>query len=315
MTISPASGAELPLNSTITFTFNTPMDHPSVEAALVVKSADGKQTVAGKFTWKSDSVLDFTPSALTRGTDYVLTFKPGAKSASGLLLKGTDEYRARTVGDLLVTQILPGDGSKDIAANALITVIFNHPVVPLLPVEQQGTLPDPLTLSPSVQGTGTWTTTSIYQFKPTQPLHGGTRYTATLKAGLTDQSGATLTSDVSATFITLSPRVTNFYPADKDVNVARDPEISVSFSQPMDHAATEAAFSLTGPGGKKISGKFSWSDDSQGLTFKPDALLDYSGLYDAAIDSATARSSTQANLDSSAKASFTVIDPADDHGH
>jgi len=305
--LSPASGSDLPINSPLTFTFNTAMDRASVEAALSVKSSDGKQTVTGKSAWQSDTVLIFTPDQpLTRSTDYVLSFKLGAKSAAGLPLTGTDTYRLRTVGDLLVTQLIPADSAKDIAGNATITVIFNHPVVPLTPLEQQSTLPNPLSISPAITGKGEWINTSIYQFTPNSGLSGGTTYVVTVKAGLTDQTGAVLPDDVTARFSTLAPRVTSLNAQRDNVSgILRDAPINAEFSQPMDHASVEAAFALTGPGGKQITGKFNWPSDIY-FTFTPDVLLDYDGLYDVTI-AQNAKSVTGTTLQDKATQSFTVV--------
>lgn len=305
---NPAAGEELPPNGSITFTFNTAMDRASVEAALLIKSADGKQTVSGTFKWNSDTSVTFTPAKpLTRATEYIATFKPGAKSQGGIALKDIDTYRLRTVGALAVTQIIPATGTKDVDANAVITVIFNRPVVPVTPVEQMGILPNPVTITPAVKGQGTWVNTSIYQFKPSEPLKGGTQYTVTVKAGLTDTTGATLPNDTMATFTTLSPRTLEIRPEDKGVDIVRDPVIEIGFSQPMDQQATQAAFALTGPGGAKVEGTFDWKTDFKSFTFKPKALLNYGGLYDITIDANTARSASGAVLQASAKSSFTVV--------
>ena len=204
----PPPGLALPLNSPVTFVFNTAMDHASTQAALRITTVADPKAAApgGSFQWLDDNTLQFTPATpLKRGTDYLFTFKPGAKSIAGQPLQGEDSFRAQTVGDLQVAQVIPGDGSKDVAGNALITVIFNRPVVPLLSAEQQGTLPNPIAISPAVQGSGTWLNTSIYQFRPNPPLKGGVNYQVTVKSGLTDQSGSSLPNNVTLSFSTISP--------------------------------------------------------------------------------------------------------------
>ena len=329
VSVDPPPGAELSLTNPITIAFNTAMDQASTQAALTIQTADGKQTISGAITWPDSATLKFTPSKpLARNSDYVVTFKKGVQSSAGLPLQGTDLIRARTVGDLKVAQLVPADGTKDAAANSVITVIFNRPVVPLLPVEQQGSLPVPIQISPAAQGQGQWLNTSIYQFKPNPPLRGGTAYTVTVKAGLTDQSGGTLPANVTVKFTTQAPQVTtlavtnpgsyiDLAPAQNNGNTAkplpapRDPAIRVEFSQPMDHTATESAFALTGPGGAKTAGKFDWQADSQAFVFTPSALLDYGGLYDVTLDGNAARSDTGATLTASVKGSFTVVSKPD----
>ena len=53
-------------------------------------------------------------------------------------------------------------------------------------VDNQGGLPHPLTLDPAVPGTGEWINTSIYVFRPDQPLagdHGGPRRAKAVERG------------------------------------------------------------------------------------------------------------------------------------
>ena len=76
------------------------------------------------------------------------------------------------------------------------------------------TLPQPLVFDPPVEGTGEWLNTSIYEFKPTDGLRGGTEYTVTVKAGLTDVTGSELPEDYKWAFSTLQPDVLEIYPSD-----------------------------------------------------------------------------------------------------
>ncbi len=306
--LSPEGGEELqPTGGAVTFYFNTPMDRASVEAALTVQPAtDGRQTIAGKLTWQDDRTAIFTPTtALKRATDYLFSFKSGAKSASGQTLQAGASYRVRTLGTLDVAQVIPAAGSKDVDADAVITVVFNRPVVPITPLTEQSKLPNPVTLAPAVTGQGVWINTSTFQFKPDKALNGGANYTVTVRKGLTDVSGAQLAEDYKVTFTTVAPRAIEVRPSDKATQVQRDPEIAVAFSQPMDHASTEAAFALTGPGGKKATGKFEWRDDDRSFIFKP-GLLDYGALYDIQVDAAVAKASTGGAISGSVKSSFTT---------
>src|SRR5687768_9140196 len=81
---------------------------------------------------------------------------------------------------LRVTEVLPSPDTQNVAADAAITVIFNRPVVPLVVAEEMDTLPDPLTITPSVAGEGEWLNTSIYMFRPDPAFAGGREYTVTV---------------------------------------------------------------------------------------------------------------------------------------
>jgi alpha-2-macroglobulin len=305
--LTPEGGEELQPNGGVTFYFNTPMDRASVEAALVVQPAnDGRQIINGKLTWQDDRTALFTPAAaLRRATDYLFSFKSGAKSASGNPLQAGASFRVRTLGTLDVTQVIPAAGSKDVDADAVITVIFNRPVVPITPLSEQSKLPNPVTLTPAVTGQGIWINTSTFQFKPDRPLNGGANYTVTVRKGLTDVTGATLAEDVKISFGTVAPRAIEVRPGDKATLIARDTDIAVAFSQPMDRASTEKAFALTGPGGGKAEGKFTWREDDRSFTFQP-SLLDYGALYDISVDAAVAKAATGGAISGSVKSSFTT---------
>jgi hypothetical protein len=306
---SPLGGEELPTAGTLSYTFNTPMDQASVEAAFAVFLAGTTQPVAGVFTWADNGrSFTFKPNGvLRRNAEYRVNFGSRAKSADGVALLTGETYRVRTVSALEVTTLIPAAGSKDIGANAVITAIFNRPVVPLVPLAELDKLPNPFTFNPPITGKGTWVNTSTYQFTPERPLAGGGTYRATIKAGLTDVSGVSLAADVSTNFTVASPSVIEIYPVYKSQNIARDQVINIAFSQAMNRDAAESGITLTGANGVAVQGKFTWSDGDKFVSFKPAQPLDYNGLYDIAIDNSKARSDTGAPLKSSALSSFTVV--------
>ncbi len=102
-----------------------------------------------------------------------------------------------------------------------------------------------------------------------------------------------------------APTVTSFTPAAGAVGVSRTTDVSVTFSEEMDPAATSSAFSLTRPrDGSPVTGTFSWSGTT--MRFRPSAAL-------ASGTSYTARVGTQAKdvasnpLGSEQTWSFTTI--------
>lgn len=301
----PGRGAELPIDGSITFYFDQAMDRPSVESALKTAPA-----VKGAFQWTDDSTAIFHPSvALNRTTSYVFTIDGTAKAKTGLPLRDSFTLKLRTVGALEVTQVLPANNSRDVEATPTITVFFNRPVVPLLSVEDQQKLPSPITIQPAVDGTGEWLNTSIYTFKPKTPLQGGAPYTVTVNKGLKDITGNLLQNDVVFKFTAITARVIEFQPADKATDFDLDGKIIVTFSQPMDHTATEAAFTLTNNSDvtTKQPGNFTWNDKSTALTFKPNARLAYGTDYTVTIDNKKARSATNAPISALATAVFTTV--------
>ncbi|MCC7205991.1 MAG: Ig-like domain-containing protein [Anaerolineae bacterium] len=298
----PLAGQELPLDGALTIFFDQPMDRASVEAAFQTEP-----NTPGLLNWADDQTLIFTPSApLERASRYTFRITDDARSQAGTPLRDVFTLRLNTPGALEVTQILPADGTTEIEATPVITVIFNRPVVPLLPVEEMDTLPSPIRIDPPAEGKGEWLNTSIYTFKP-DGLRGGASYTVTVPAGLTDVAGGVLQEDVVTHFSTVSPRVIEFEPnMGPGNNVLLDQPIRVHFSQPMDTASTEAAFSMESTS-DKVSGAFSWNDRNTILTFTPEPRLDYESEYWVTIAASVATSATGAPLSESASAYYTTI--------
>ncbi len=311
---SPLAGEELALDGAVTFYFDQAMDRAAVEAAF-----SALPDAPGTLAWTDDMTLVFTPSEdYARATEYSFTLDTGAASAEGVPLDETFMLALRTVGYLEVSETLPGNDSAEVETSAVITVIFNRPVVPLVSVEDMGDLPQPLTFDPLVEGTGEWLNTSIYNFTPSDGLRGGTTYTATIGAGLKDVTGGLLQDDYTWTFTTVAPRVTSVSPNQDSHAAMLETPVTVEFSQPMDEAATEAAFSLgrvntvdETQSPVPVEGTFEWSLGGTKLTFQPDDMLDLGETYLVTMDAEVARSATGAQLTESYQTTFsTVPEPA-----
>ncbi len=306
----PLPGEELALDGTVTFFFDQPMDAASVEAAFRIEPE-----VAGTLNWPDASTLRFTPQgAFARAADYTFTIDASAASAEGVTMAEPFELTLRTVGYLEVTEVLPAPDSESVAADSVITVIFNRPVVPLVSIEDMGDLPQPLVFDPPVNGKGEWLNTSIYLFRP-DVLVGGINYTVTVAAGLEDVTGGVLGEPFSWSFATLPPDITEIVPRDGRSGVLLESPVSVQFTQPMDHATTEAAVKLLLMGTMSanlevpvpVSGQYSWNESSTRLTFQPDEMLELGSTYQLVVDEMIARSAEGAMLREGASSTFTTV--------
>jgi hypothetical protein len=78
-----------------------------------------------------------------------------------------------------------------------------------------------------------------------------------------------------------APTVTAVNPQDGDTNVGTGSSVTLTFSNAMDHASTENAFSLAtqADGSSSVPGTFAWSADSTQMTFNPSAALKTSTVY------------------------------------
>ena len=290
--VAPFPGEETPTGAAVTVTFDQPMDRASVEAAW-----DASSAAPGAFTWAADdrSVSYLPAGGWPRAARTPITIGTGAQAANGLALEEAYEFFVQTVGRLEVGAVIPAPDAQGVAADATITVSFNRPVVPLVATDQIAGLPDPLVIEPAVEGRGEWVNTSIYVFTPSKALAGGTTYTARVPAGLADVTGAVLEDDYIWQFSTLAPEVLSVYPYQGATEITLDTPISIAFSQPMDRASAEAAFTLS-TGGEPVAGRFTWSDDARSLIFTPDERLAQEATYSIGLASSARAASGEAGL-------------------
>ncbi len=298
----PLPGVELAGGEPLTVTFDQPMDAASVEAAFAFAPA-----LEGAFAWPDARTVDFTPAAgWPPGNTYTVTVGTGATAENGLTLEEAYAFEAKTVGPLAVGTVSPSPGAEGVAADALIVATFNRPVVPLVSTGEMGDLPSPITIAPAVEGVGEWLNTSIYTFTPAAPLAGGTAYTVTIPAGLTSVDGAALEEAYSWTFRTLPPQILSIIPGAGQERVLLDAPVVIAFSQPMDTASTEAAFSLLYEG-QPVAGAFRWNADNSELTFTPAERLSLESTYVINIAPTARGARGDATLAEGQSISFTTV--------
>ena len=301
----PARGEELAIDAPLVLRFDQEMDQASVEAALEIAPQ-----VGGELRWSEVDELHFTPDApgFQRDAVYQVTVGVEAKSSQGLALEAPIQFGFRTVGYLQVTDVFPIPDSQDVNAQSAIRVIFNRPVVPLVGVGEQQELPQPLRLSPPVEGQGSWINTSIYSFEPRQPLAPGTLYTASISEGLDDLTGGILAEDYVWTFVTELPKVVSVWPSPGEPFSAPSTLLRLAFSQAMDKPSVESRFGLVpAQGGAAIAGALSWEEDT--LVFQPRTALELGGEYVARLEAGALAQQGQAALAEETLWRFQVVSP------
>ncbi|MEZ4515815.1 MAG: Ig-like domain-containing protein [Chloroflexota bacterium] len=165
---SPTSGEQAALDAVVLVRFDQPMDQASVEQAFVIEPA-----VDGDFEWPAPDTMSFTPAnGLSRSTGYSMRVADSASAVNGLTLEQPVEIDWQTVGNFEVTQVTPEDGSRGVQTDAVVTVVFSQPIVPLVATGDQADLPQPLIFDPPVEGHGEWISTSIYRFQADPALAG-----------------------------------------------------------------------------------------------------------------------------------------------
>ncbi len=295
----PAEGEEiLPLDP-VTLFFDQPMDRASVEQAL-----DLQPSLSGGYEWLDDRSLQFVPeSGWQRGATYVLSVGTAARSEAGLALAEPVRLSVRVAGPLEVTQVLPAPGASEVQPDTVITIVFNRPVVPL---QLEGAIPQPLSLEPRAEGIGEWIDTNIYVFRPSVALAGGAAVTARIDETLTDLTGAALAEPFSWSFSTALPRVVETTPAGEATMVAIDAPVVVRFDQPMDPGSVQQAFRLLAPGSRPMDGQYSWDEDNRQVTFRPGEPFVYGTEYEITLGD-QAHSAGGAGLLSTYRSGFRVV--------
>jgi len=304
---SPSWGEELPLDAPITLAFDQPMDRASTEAAFGISP-----TVTGTFAWSDDHTLSFTPrDPLVRGQGYRVALAATARNAAGTPLAEGVYFDFHAVGFLQVREVQPAPNTRGLDPNTVVTVVFNRPVVPLTYLDDLGSLPQPLTITPTTRGEGAWLSTSIYTFRPTGGFLPATQYTATVAAGLEDSLGGLLPAGYTWSFATLGPAVRAYTPRQGASCILVGQAISVTFNQPMDHTSAQEHFALRA-GDQTVSGRFRWSGGEtptapETMAFVPTEPLARGTRYTAAVSTgARPRAGTMA-LASETRWSFTTI--------
>ncbi|CAD7703729.1 unnamed protein product [Ostreobium quekettii] len=291
----------------VTFTFDQPLEPASTIAFSVEPTLAGDVVI-------TESTLTFTPTAVPLpGARYHLLIDADATGTNGLALGTPVEISLVAATPLTVTSTQPSDGSEEIDIDSQIVIVFNKPVVELVGIDAQGTLPQPLTIEPAVDGKGEWLNTSIYVFQPALGLAGGTAYAVTV-ADLTGLNGEVLEPH-SFSFTTASPIVTDVQsrsatmPYSSGPAIPPDSTFQISFSQPMDRESTEAALTLLQLADERLVAidAFTWAEDSRTLTVTPTAPLDFGAEYQVTVDEAAQPASRQGNLRELYSETFQVV--------
>ncbi|HSH05403.1 MAG TPA: Ig-like domain-containing protein [Anaerolineae bacterium] len=268
----PAAGQEVDIEEAIEIYFDQPMDAEATGEAWSFVDMTG-MPVAGEISWPQPRILRFKPSeTLKPGVRYRGQLGETARSAEGVALLAGLSFDFDTVGDLEVTQTAPANRTNGVANDSQITVIFNRPVVPVTFSTDRGELPQPLVLTPATEGSGEWVSSSVYVFKPDEPLHGGVSYNAVIQAEIINgasATGAQMRDDWTWSFSVTPPTLGYIslvgrenYPRDNYANLRLDQAFRFHFNQSMEPVSTATAVSFTDPAGSPVSLAFGWADEA-----------------------------------------------------
>ncbi len=310
----PASGQELPISGEIELIFNQAMDDSSARSAWRMMGPDG-EAIPGTISWPNSRTLRFKPDQpLQMASNYHVTLGIGVKTAQGVTLNEPLDFQFTTVGELQVSQTFPLDGTWEVTNDAVITAIFNRPVVPLVIAEERDRLPNPLEINPPVPGQVEWVNTSVVAFRPDKPLDSGTAYTVSIRAGLYDAARETrLAQDYTWHFATIAPSISFLElssgernPDPGARNILLDESFIINFLQPMNGSSTEAALTLTPRSGSPLSLTTEWNEDKTSVTISPAKILALNTTYTLNLTTA-AQAADGGVLDEGLTWTFTTI--------
>jgi uncharacterized protein YkwD len=263
----------------VTVSFPARMNPDSVAGLLRVSPA-----IAIETSWdETGSNLTISPrSAWRTNTYYTVTVEAGALEESGRPLEQRVRaaFLTRPPTTAAVSATLTAGSEATIATTFRLE--FSGPVdestLDLLvspPVE--GSLIPIAGLTRVTGGSGVSETAPAFEFVPADPLQPGTQYEVRLAPGTLDADGAPIDTSALTVLTASAPAVVRFRPRNAWADVNWSADLSVRFSEPMDRASTEAAWSVTqGSKATKLSGTFTWAEGDTVLIFDPKTVMGYS---------------------------------------
>ncbi len=286
----------------VTIDFSAPMDPASVATAL---SVDPPAPVT--LGWDTGGTrLVVTP---TNGWDpatyYTVTVGSSARDENGASLDGPARAafitRPATVGRITASAAAGPKARTDTS----FVLAFDRPI-------DLAAARAALRIEPPVAGSFAASDSdgrpTNLTFVPSAPLAPGTSYTVSLDGSVTDADGVPLASIQPLEITTVeAPAIVRFRPFNGTKDVAREADVSVRFTQPMERGSTARAFSVT-VNGKSVKGKLRWAEKDTVLVFDP-AIPFPVGARVALAVGKEARSRDGAVLERVKKGSFTAIKP------
>ncbi len=288
---SPANNETgVALNTAITASFSEAMDPLTITDLSFIVQGPGSTPVSGTVSYAGPSFSAvFIPSgALLANTEYTATITTGATDLVGNAL-ASDYVWTFTTGaaaDVTAPNVLstdPADLEVGVVLSKSVTATFTEVMDQSSITTSSFTLMQGLTVVlGSVSYLGTTAT-----FNPSSDFSPSTTYTGTITTGATDLAGNPLASDyvwsftTAAALDTTAPIVVSTDPADTEIDVALDKDVSADFSEVMDQSSiTTSSFTLT-QGLTVVLGSVSYLGTT--ATFNPSSDFSPSTTYTGTI--------------------------------
>lgn len=271
----------VPLNKTVTATFNMPMN-PLTINTTTFKLMQGATAVAGIVTY-SGNTASFTPTApLTLNTLYTATITTGAKNTVGTSLAANYVW-SFTTGTLTAPTVIstdPANNATGVVLNKVISATFSEAMNPLTINATTFTLMQGTTVIP---GTVSYSGVTAY-FTPIANLLAGTVYTATITTGAKNPAGTSLANNYVWSFTTgaaVSPIVISTDPVNNATGVALNKIVTATFNMAMDPLTINATTFTIKQGTTAVLGAVTYSGST--ASFSPAVAFSINTVYTATI--------------------------------
>ncbi len=275
----PADGAtRISPRDAAVLRFNVPMNPASVEGALQLDPS-----FPALLQWSDDyTTLTISPTVVLRtDTRYTVSIGTAARNRLFRSLDQPAQLVFSTSSAPAVVATIPADGAQDVPVDTPISLSFSRAVAPAVDMKQSASLPQ-LQFDPPLSGTTTWLNQTMALFRPAEPLQPGTRYKATLAAGLVDQTGAQLTEPFTWHFSTPAPAVLTTVPRNEAQGIASRAPMVLRLSQAFDPAVLQSSFTIS-PNIDLAMSAATLPDETQVVTWTPTVDWQPDTTYTAAL--------------------------------
>ena len=230
-------------------------------------------TTAVSFGWDATATrLTITPrETWSMGKIHTVTVEAGALDATGRPLGHQIRSAFVTRGALTATISATAMTAGSTLAASHILIEFSGPVQ----AATVALVTDPVILGRIGLAAGSTSARPAYELIPTDPLPAGTTFTVSLAADVRDVDGGPVTAAAATIRTAAAPAIVRFRPKTDATGVGWTQNLSVRFTEPMDQASTEAAWSAT-QGRVAVTGSFAWAEGDTVLVFNPTKSLGYS---------------------------------------
>lgn len=219
--------------SPLRLSFLAEMNHGSVEEHLELPLG-----LEVSKEWEGNLLVLRPPSKLEMGKTYVIRVDGRAKQADKKPLQKDLVFTFLVAGAPAAVALVPGPGAEHVPEDAVITIVFDRPMISLRQVQGDAAGDRvaglPVDISPGVSGRWRWLGATTLSFTPDKGFRRATRYTVNVPPGLETATDEVTEKDFSWSFETERPVVIGTEPESQSRNAGPGTEISFTFNQEMD---------------------------------------------------------------------------------